>query len=91
MWAYEQCKNGNDTPEIRNLITEDFDIYYYCKYIKDKKEMWMKFNNNGTYWLLNYCLNIKNRKEVRKKLSREMQLILEVELLKKENKKCVDI
>ena len=29
-WAYIQCKNGNDTEEMRNLITEDYHLYMYC-------------------------------------------------------------
>jgi len=26
-WAYWQCRNGNDTPEIRDLITDSSDSY----------------------------------------------------------------
>ena len=65
-WAYYQCKNGNDTEQMRNLITYDYWIYYYCKDIKDIKEMWTKIKSQ--YWICHYCLNIKNREELTSKI-----------------------
>ena len=63
-WAYYQCLSGNDIPEVRKLITDDYWIYSYCRLIKDKKEMWSKINSSEySFW---YCHDIKDRPEVRK-------------------------
>ena len=57
-WAYQECKKGNNTSEIRNLITLDCYIVYYCKDVKDREEMWSKIKES--YWKWVYCqiLNI---------------------------------
>jgi len=62
-WAYEQCRNGNDTPEMRDLITDSIDAFRYCKNVKDRPEMWVKINDSfAAYW---YCKEIKDRPEVK--------------------------
>ena len=43
-WAYNQCKSGNDTPEMRKLITDSIWVYMYCKYIKENKRMLKKMD-----------------------------------------------
>ena len=63
-WAYNQCKRGNDTPEIRKLITSQYWSFEYCRDIKDIKEMWSKIKSS--YWAYWYCRWIKNRPEVKK-------------------------
>ena len=63
-WAYFECLNGNDIPEIRNLIKDDYYIFNCCLNVKDRKEMWYKITDSEwAYW---YCKYIKDRKEVRK-------------------------
>ena len=63
-WAYNECLNGNDTPEIRKLITDSKLAYWYCKNIKDRKELWSKITDSEwAYW---YCNDIKDRPEIRK-------------------------
>ena len=64
MWAFEECRNGNDTKEMRKLITNQCDIYLYCLNVKDREEMWTKITD-PTYALL-YCIDVKNKPEVRK-------------------------
>lgn len=64
-WAYLQCKNGNDTKEMRNLITNGCWSFYYCKCIKDRKEMWKKIRNKNAF---NYCQYIDHREEIKKNL-----------------------
>lgn len=63
-WAFEECWFGNDTPEMRNLITDDLWIYRYCEYIKDRKEMWSKIKSK--YMSKVYYYTIKKRPELKK-------------------------
>ena len=63
-WAFEECWNGNDTPEMRNLITDDLWIYRYCECIKDRKEMWSRIKTK--YIARVYYFVIKKRPEIRK-------------------------
>ena len=63
-WAYRQCLNGNDTPEMRNLITNEYVACLYCIDVKDIKEMWYKIKDPS--WAEVYCKHVKNRQEVRK-------------------------
>lgn len=63
-WAYEQCRDVNDTPEMRNLITSSLDAYRYCRWVKDREEMWGKITDSGYAYL--YCRYVKDRPEVRK-------------------------
>ena len=44
-WAYNECFNGNDTPEIRKLITDSYYSYEYCRWIKDRDELWLKITD----------------------------------------------
>ena len=36
-WAYYQCKNRNDTVQIRNLITISGWANLYCRDVKDRE------------------------------------------------------
>ena len=38
-WAFIQCKNGNDSEEMRDLITSPEWIYAYYVHIKSREEM----------------------------------------------------
>jgi len=58
-WAYEQCWNGNDTEEIRNLIVEEWYAYLYCKFIGDVKEVKNKISDKS---LLRKLCNYKREK-----------------------------
>jgi len=58
-WAFNQCKNGNDTPEMRYLITKNWDAYHYCRWIKDRPEVRSKINDSFYVYL--YCRFIKNK------------------------------
>ena len=64
-WAYSECCKGNNTKDIRDLITDDYWIFNYCK---DIEEMWSKIRNS--YWAVMYCEWVKDRSEVRKYSSR---------------------
>ena len=44
-WAYWECRNGNDTPEIRKLITLNRWKLFYCLNINDIEE----FHNSIPY------------------------------------------
>lgn len=71
-WAYEQCLNGNDILEIRNLITDNYLIYKYCYEIEDKEDMWIKITEpEWAYW---YCINVKDRPEVKKYITNKNYL-----------------
>ena len=63
-WAYHQCEEGNDTEEIRNLITHQYYAYKYCRHIKDIEEMWKKITKPDiAYW---YWFWVKQRPEIKK-------------------------
>ena len=64
LWAYSECLKGNDTPEIRNLITNHFCLYSYCVMIKDREEMWSKITH--PVWAKAYCIDVKERPRVLK-------------------------
>ena len=36
-WAVEECRSGNDTEEIRDLITTPFSQFYYYMAVKKRK------------------------------------------------------
>ena len=61
-WAFWQCKNGNDIPEIRNLITSSHYIYLYCIFIKDDKDMIHKMNYTYYTKYFKYHKNCKSLK-----------------------------
>jgi len=63
-WAYYQCLNGNDTQEMRDLITDSNWAYSYCRDVKDRKEIWSKIK--CSYWAHCYCKFVKDKPEVRK-------------------------
>ena len=46
-WAYWQCKKGNDTLEIRNLITDKWWLLNYCLNIKRNPDMIKKLENES--------------------------------------------
>jgi hypothetical protein len=64
-WAYFQCLyENNDTPEMRDLITDPYWAFCYCRWIKDIEEMRIKITDSRyAYW---YCRWIKDRPEVRR-------------------------
>ena len=63
-WAYHQCLNGNDTEEMRDLITEEAHIYSYCKKIEDRTDMWPRINS--WFYAISYCRHVKYRRELAK-------------------------
>lgn len=63
-WALNQCLDDNDTPEMRDLITDSWDAYRYCLSVKDRPEMWSKITKS--FWAYYYCKKVKDRPEVRK-------------------------
>lgn len=63
-WAFLQCGRGNDTIEIRSIITEDYHIVSYCKNIRDLEDMWSKIKDPE--WASIYCVEVNDRPEVRK-------------------------
>ena len=52
--------SNKKTSTSSDLITDDEWIYMYCKYIKDKPEMYNKLTND--YFIHCYCRDIKYRK-----------------------------
>jgi len=63
-WAYDQCIDGNDTSEMRNLITHNEYVYKYCFHIKNIEEMWRKITDY--YYAKWYCEDIEDIPELRK-------------------------
>lgn len=60
-WAFSQCLNGNDTKEMRDLITFPTSAYLYCKSIRNLPEMREKVNCQK--WRFRYkelCMRAKN-------------------------------
>ena len=51
-WAYKECKKGNNTPEIRKLITNSAFAYWYCIYIESTEEMRSKLTE--PFWVKRY-------------------------------------
>ena len=68
-WAYNQCMIGNDTKQMRRLITNNALIYSYCRNIKDREEMLSKITDYDAY---RYCKYIKDRPEVRRYIKDEI-------------------
>ena len=66
IWAYYQCRNRNDTIQMRRLITTSYLAYCYCGYIKDREEMLSKITDYDAY---RYCKYIKDRLKVRKNIT----------------------
>jgi len=64
-WAFYQCKNGNDTIQMRRLITNIFWIQCYCNDIKNLKEMRYKITNrnniHSTIFVNNHEVRIYKR------------------------------
>jgi len=56
--------------EIDISLVEDNEwIYFYCKDVEDRKELWFKLTDE--HWIYNYCKNIKDREELWSKLTDE--------------------
>lgn len=53
-------EKGNDTPEMRDLITHSRCAYEYCKYLKNREELWQYIKNKQAF---DYCQHIEDRKE----------------------------
>jgi len=69
-WALNQCRNGNDTPEMRGLINNVYHSYLYCRDVNDRKKIWSKITDSCVaYW---YCKNVKDRPEVRRYIKNEI-------------------
>ena len=60
-------KDINDHASVMKRLVKDVDIslsaYWYCKYVKDKKEVRDRITDS--YWAYLYCSDVKDRKEVR--------------------------
>lgn len=41
-WAFYQTYKGNDTQEIRDLITDSIWAYRYCQLVRHRPDMWNK-------------------------------------------------
>ena len=69
-WAYEQClDNDDDIPEIRNLITDSYHSYLYCRFVKDRKDMMIKITNSNDACA--YCKFVKDLKKMRDLITNE--------------------
>ena len=66
-WTYSECLKGNDTKEMRKLITNQCDIYLYWLNVKDREEMRKLITNQCDIYL--YCLNVKDREEMWTKIT----------------------
>ena len=45
-WARQQCLNGKDSKEIRDLL-DGFDLYMYCKIKKPRKDLMEKLSKQS--------------------------------------------
>ena len=68
-WALNQCESGNDTEEMRNLITNDWDMIVYYTLIKEDEIMLSKIKDKT---ILKYYKLISRYKS--KKLQTKMKL-----------------
>ena len=61
IWAFKQCFNGNDTEEIRDLITSDWWMAFYCIDIKIRKNMIDKIRRQDVKEYVMDKINENNR------------------------------
>jgi len=52
-----------------SLVEDNYWIYYYCKNIQDKEELWSKLTNDMQIY--EYCKYVKDRKELWSKMTNE--------------------
>ena len=61
--AYRYCRDVNDDPEVRHMITESWPAYLYCVFVKDRPEIRKLITDSWDAYL--YCLDVKDRSSVR--------------------------
>jgi hypothetical protein len=52
-WAYQRCADGEDTPEIRDMITDPHWAYLYCKTVANRPEVAIRITE--PMWAGPYC------------------------------------
>jgi hypothetical protein len=52
-WAFQRCVDGEDTPEMRNLITDSHWAYLYCKNVANRAEVAIRITD--PMWAGPYC------------------------------------
>jgi hypothetical protein len=52
-WAYQRCADGEDTPEIRDMITDPHWAYLYCKTVVNRPEVAIRITE--PMWAGPYC------------------------------------
>jgi len=67
MQLLEKWASTHDSYELFLRITDSNDAYYYCRYVKDRKEVRDKITDS--YYAYLYCCFVKDRKEVRDKIT----------------------
>ena len=70
---YYKCKD-EDKYIYRKNISDDFWVYMYCSYIKDRKEMWNRIKDEKFIFL--YCRYVENRTELAEKLTKKYYIDL---------------
>ena len=62
LWAYTQCCGGNNTKEIKSLITDPGIAFWYCFIIEDDKEVRKYINNESDLSMLKFKREQKGTK-----------------------------
>jgi len=52
-WAFQRCADGEDTPEMRDMITDSHWVYLYCKNIDNRAEIAIRITD--PIWAGAYC------------------------------------
>lgn len=72
-WAYHYCRDVNNDSEVKNFITSETFVYYYCLRVENDFKMARKYIESSRYIKL-YIKNIYNDPIIRLKyLKREFQ------------------
>jgi len=78
-WAYWQCRNGDDTQEIRDLITDTLFMYKYYKNVKKNRSFLNKLkkeskqNKELRTHLFKKYLRFNNREDLTFKIPKEYE------------------
>jgi len=76
-WAFYYCRDKEDKPEIRKLITDSMAACLYCADVKDRPEV--RKNITATEWASWYCEQIEDDPEVRKYIKNDPEIWVEWE------------
>jgi len=65
--AYRYCLNVQDSPEIRDMITDSDDAYRYCLNVQDRPEIRDMITDKSVFAYF-FCKDIQNSLEMAKRI-----------------------